>query len=99
MYIHKIIKGHFWLNGFNFAIRRNAYFACGGFNRLLNAQEDADLSHRLYRFGKIKYQNSISVLYSGRRFSKGIILGTIPYIRLLFHYYFVKEKVYLKDVR
>ena len=52
MWCYRLLLGHHCLSGFNFAIRRSVYRLSGGFDPSLNAEEDADLSHRV---GRIRF--------------------------------------------
>ena len=100
MKIYKIFFGHYWLNGFNFAIRRAAYIESGGFDPRLNVQEDIDLSFKVSRVGRIKFMPDLSVTVSGRRFKKGLISGTVSYIKTFVSYFWLRRNVvYLDDPR
>ncbi len=67
------------LNGFNFAVRRDAYERSGGFNRSSDAQEDMELTLKLRKIGRIGLVRS-RVLLSGRRFRGGFLRGLMPYL-------------------
>ncbi len=57
--------------GMNFAVRKAALDAVGGFNTELKSAEDIDLSMRLRKLGKL-YLNSRMIVYtSSRRFNLG----------------------------
>lgn len=100
MILYRLIFGHFWLSGFNFAIRKSAYVKSGGFNPDLNVQEDVELSFKVKKIGKIKFMSNLPVLFSGRRFKNGLIAGCIPYIKTFLRYFFFNRKdVYLEDIR
>lgn len=100
MRIYRLIFHHYWLSGFNFGIYKEAYEESGGFNRKLNAQEDIDLSFRICRIGKIQFISNLPVIFSGRRFQKGLIRGLIPYVFTFIGYFIYKnENVILPDVR
>lgn len=95
----RIFFGHFWLSGYNFAIRKEIYLKSGGFNPKLNAQEDVDLGFRVKNLGQIKYIN-LPVIFSGRRFKGHFWQGLLSYPKIFIEYYFLKkEAVYLDDVR
>jgi glycosyltransferase involved in cell wall biosynthesis len=97
---YKLYFGHWWLNGFNFGIYNEAYKKAGGFDADLNAQEDIDLSIKVHNLGAIVRVSRSKVLFSGRRFEKGVFKGLRPYLQSFFTYY-RKEKagVYLDDPR
>lgn len=76
----KLVKS--WsLPGANMAVCRKAFFAAGGFDTDINVGEDADLSRRLSRFGRVVLDRNFLVSTSGRRYSKGFILGVSAYFK------------------
>lgn len=101
MHAYRIVFGHYWLSGFNFAIRKDVYIKAGGFNPNLNSQEDTELAFRVSRLGKIKFINSPIVIVSGRRFQQGLLQGFYVYIKSYIFYFFLKneEKTFLPDIR
>lgn len=100
VYGYRIMFGHFWLSGFNFAIKKTAYVKSGGFNSNLNALEDVDLGRKVRKVGTIKYVFHPAVVTSGRRFSGSPILGPLSYISTFIGYYFSKgSEAYMDDVR
>ena len=100
MKIYRLFFGHFWLSGFNFAIRKDAYTKSGGFDPNLNGLEDIDLSFKVSRAGKIKFLPDLCVTMSGRRFQKGLLKGVTPYLRSFISYYWLKRKdIYFDDPR
>lgn len=92
MRAYRLFVGHYWLNGFNSAIYKDAYDKSGGFDVDLNAQEDVELSFRVSRIGKIVYLPDIPVIFSGRRFRNGFFRGLVPYLRSYFGIFFLKNK-------
>ena len=80
MVLYKILLGHFWLSGFSFAISKSAYKKSGGFNPNLEALEDIDLSFKVSKVGKIRFIDK-PVIFSGRRFRKGLVAGFYEYIQ------------------
>lgn len=50
------------------AVKNSAFRQVGGFNEGVNAAEDLDLLRRLSKIGKIKYETSVPVYVSSRRF-------------------------------
>lgn len=101
MRFFRIIFGHYWLSGFSFAIRKEAYKKSGGFDPHLNIQEDIDLSFKVAKVGKIKFISDTPIHFSSRRIKeKGLIRGLLPYFTSFWYYYTGnKEMVYLSDVR
>lgn len=97
--MYRFLKGHWCLMGYNFAIRKSVYQKIGAFNAQLNCEEDADLSERVAKMGKID-RLPIAVIQSGRRFQAGIIRGSWPYICNFIRTPFVKrEQFILQDIR
>lgn len=93
-------KGHFWLTGFNFGIRREFYKKCGGFNTTLNAHEDIDLTNRIGKFGKVVYDKKCLVKTSSRRYDKGLFRGIFEYEKLAIRYFLFKDNsIILPDTR
>lgn len=100
MRIYRIIIGHYWLTGSNFGIYKDVYEKTGGFNQNLNAQEDIDLSFRVNKIGQIKFISNFPVIFSGRRFKKGLIKGLLPYVTTFIGCFCLKNvKVILPDIR
>lgn len=100
MRIYRILFGHYWLNGFNFGIYKTAYEKSGGFNAKLNVQEDIALSFKVNAIGKIQFLPHVSVVFSGRRFQKGLVKGSLPYFTTFIKYFFYKkDSVILSDIR
>lgn len=100
MIVYRLLFGHYWLSGFNFAIRRDIYMQSGGFNPNLNAIEDIDLSFRVAQFGRILFLPTLPVVVSGRRYSGGFVRGVLPYVSTFYRYYIRKKKdIILSDVR
>ena len=98
--LYKFIFGHYWLSGFSFAIYKDIYKKSGGFNSKLNIQEDIELSFRVSKIGKIKFISNIPVIFSGRRFQKGLIKGLFSYIStFVSHFLFKRDDIVLSDIR
>ena len=95
------IFGYNFLNGYSFAIRKSIYDKSGGFNSELNGQEDVDLSVRVGKIGKTKFVDEPVVVFSGRRFKKGLVLGLLSYSKSVAKYLLCKDKknVILSDIR
>lgn len=91
MHVYRLLFGHYWLSGFNFAIKKSAYDKSGGFDPQLQALEDVDLSFKVSAVGKIVYM-PVPVITSGRRFRNGIIRGSLPYFQSFIPYRFRKRR-------
>lgn len=98
MWCYRLLLGHHCLSGFNFAIRSDVYRASGGFDPALNAEEDADLSRRVARLGKIRFV-LVPVTFSGRRFRRGLVRGLLAYVALFGQYRAQRTSAHLSDVR
>lgn len=100
MILYRVFFGHFWLSGFNFAIRKSAYVKSGGFNPELNTLEDIELSFKVKKIGRIKFVSNLPVIMSGRRFKNGMIMGIISYIITFIQYFlFDRREIDLEDIR
>lgn len=100
MRLYKFIFGHYWLSGFSFAIYKDIYKRSGGFNSKLDVQEDIELSFRVSKIGKIKFISDVPVIFSGRRFQKGLMKGLFPYISTFVSYFLYKrDDIVLTDIR
>ncbi len=100
MRLYRLFFGHYWLNGFNFAIQKNAYEKSGGFSTILGAQEDVDLALRVSKIGKIKFLPHMRVITSGRRFKNGLSKELMSYVATFFRYRLLKSRsVDLNDPR
>jgi len=95
-----MLHGHIGLSGFSFAIKKSAYEAAGGFDATADAYEDLDLADRVHKIGKIGLVQKPRVIFSGRRFRKGLIRGTMEYLRPWVKKFILKKsEVPLSDVR
>jgi glycosyltransferase involved in cell wall biosynthesis len=74
MHVYRLFMGHYWLAGFNFAIRKRVYLDSGGFDARLHGLEDTELAMRVSQLGKIRCV-PVKVTFSGRRFSGNFWLG------------------------
>lgn len=104
MMIYSLIFRHYWLSGFSFAIRKDAYRKSGGFSKILNGFEDTDLGFKVRNLGKISFKGDIPVTCSGRRFREGFAKGAFAYSYKFLDYYMKskiakKKNVYLSDIR
>ncbi len=77
--------GTLW--GGNFAVERQALLSVGGFNKDVEFYgEDTELSLRLAKVGKIKFNKKQIAFTSPRRFEHQPLLRTIwPYISVFVH--------------
>lgn len=99
MVLYRIFFGHFWLSGFSFGISKEIYQKSGGFDSNLQSQEDLDLSFRVAKLGKIKFINK-PVIFSSRRFKRGLLAGFYDYLRSFTEAFVLKKKgVYLDNPR
>lgn len=80
---YRLMIGHYMLTGANFAIRREAYEAAGGFDPKQDMLDDVDLSFRVNKVGPIIYLKEPKVLTEGDVFGKGYIQGFWHYAQHL----------------
>jgi glycosyltransferase involved in cell wall biosynthesis len=78
-YFDKVISGGWSMPGANFAVRKEAFLKADGFNTKMKSYEDVDLSQRLSKLGRAKFDPSLRVETSGRRFRHGILGGIKPW--------------------
>lgn len=98
--VYRLLFGHYWLGGYNFAIYKDIYRRAGGFDPKLNAMEDTDLGFRVKKIGRIRFLPKVVVKFSGRRFDRRLIPGLIDYVAQFLNYYFGRSKgTYLSDIR
>lgn len=93
------VVGYYWLAGFSSSITRAAYEKVGGYNSELNAFEDGDLGSRVSKIGKIACVWDAPVIFSGRRFKKGVIRGMFSYLPPFIKYLVKTKNWELPDVR
>lgn len=99
--MYRLLFGHCAVNGFCFAIKRHAYDAIGGFNPHSDAYEDLELGFKLHRqsVGKIKLVRHPRMSFSGRRFQRGFLRGSMEYLSIfVVKFIFRKERVILKSL-
>ncbi|MBM3231366.1 glycosyltransferase [Candidatus Peregrinibacteria bacterium] len=100
MRTYRIVMGHYLLCGFSFAVRKEAYDNSGGFSAVIDGQEDVDLSRRINKMGRICYIPDCPVIFSGRRFRKGVARGCFDYILAYVNVMVLGKKTYkLSNVR
>ncbi|HSX07741.1 MAG TPA: glycosyltransferase family 2 protein [Candidatus Saccharimonadales bacterium] len=80
---YRLMIGHYMLTGANFAIRREAYVAAGGFDPKQDMLDDVDLSFRVNKIGRIIYLKEPKVLTEGDIFGKGYLKGFWHYAQHL----------------
>ncbi|GBC76124.1 Chondroitin synthase [bacterium HR07] len=70
-----------WHNviGSNFAMRREAFFAVGGFNTSLKALEDHEIVRRLRQVGRVRYDAHLVAYASARRYNRLGVWKTIRF--------------------
>lgn len=98
MIVYRMLFKHYWLTGFNFAIKTDIYKKAGEFNPKITSNEDTELAFRVAKHGKIKFLK-YPVTVSGRRVSKGFVKGMIPYITGYVKYFAMKKPADLSDIR
>ena len=81
----RVVAGFHLLPGFSFALRKDAYDRSGGFDPSNNGQEDVDLSRKIGTIGPVFYAPKTPIVFSGRRFHRGILKGIWEYIRMFYH--------------
>jgi glycosyltransferase involved in cell wall biosynthesis len=89
--LDKFFSGGFNLMGCNMAIKREAFLKVGGFNEKLKLNEDVEISYRLRKMGKVKFDPNFKVKTSGRRFRHGLIFGIINYAPATIFRWFFKR--------
>lgn len=73
------------------AVKKEAFLKIGGFNTHLKLNEDAEISSRLRKIGKVILEPNFRVKTSGRRYRHGLIFGLINYIPSTFFRWFFKK--------
>ncbi len=98
MVAYRLFAGHFWLTGFNFAIRSDDYKKAGEFNPALLSNEDIDLANRVNKLGKIKFIR-FPVIVDGRRVKNGFLKGMLSYLPGYINQFAFKKPQDLSDIR
>lgn len=75
----RIFSGGWSLPGANLAVRKESFLKIGGFRTELNLGEDADISQRLRKMGRVRLDRDFKILVSGRRFRHGLV-GLMAYV-------------------
>ncbi len=101
MKAYRLLSGYCVLSGFNFAIKRTAYKKAGGFNAVTDAYEDVDLSKKVHKsnLGTVRLIEEAPVIFSGRRFKRGLVRGYMDYATTFTVKFFSgKDRVLLRVV-
>ncbi|HVF68970.1 MAG TPA: glycosyltransferase family A protein [Xanthomonadales bacterium] len=98
MVVYRMLFKHYWLTGFNFAIRTDIYKKAGEFDPKIKSNEDTELAFRVAKHGKIKFLR-YPVTVSGRRVQKGFVRGMMPYLTGYVKHFAMKEPTDLSDIR
>ncbi len=94
---YRLVFGHYWLTGSNFAIWREAYEQAGGFDPVSRDLDDIDLGFRVNKIGKIAMVTDAPVVTSGRRFQNGLIAGLLPYVSVFFRRFALRSRHASRD--
>jgi len=78
--LDRLFTGGWSIPGVNFSVRKKAFLDIGGFNTELTLGEDADISQRLKKIGKVVLDRKFVVLTSGRRFRNGLLPAMRTYL-------------------
>jgi len=96
-------QGGMLLLGGNFAVKREALLAAGGFDTKVDFfGEDTNLTRRIAKVGKIDFTNKLFVYSSSRRFKEeGGVKTTVKYAANFFGEWILKKPVHKvhEDVR
>ncbi len=98
MVVYRMLFKHYWLTGYNFAIKTAIYKQAGEFNPKTKSNEDTELAFRVAKHGKIKFLK-YPVTVSGRRVSKGFVKGMMPYLTGYVKHFAMKNPTDLSDIR
>lgn len=82
--LYRLLFGHYWMNGYSFAIRKEAYKKTGGLNTTMNAFDDIEFGFRVKNHGKIRYDRKAPVGASARRYKEKGVLGVFTEYLVLF---------------
>ena len=84
-YVLPIAPWMWSFSGFNFAVRKDAYKACGGFNFRIPYGEDFDLGRRMRKLGRVIIDYDLLVRTSGMAFAKDplCIRAVLNYLSLV----------------
>lgn len=95
-----LLLGAVTMRGANFAARKSAYDAAGGFDPLADAHEDSDVSFRLAKIGRIVHAPGMVAIVSGRRYRDGFLKGMADYPRTFAERFVLgRRHVPLLDIR
>ncbi len=93
-FFSRIFTKNAFFSGANFAIRKSAFKAIGGFNTKLKVGEDVDLALRAKKQGKIIFKSNICVQTSARRYEKSKISQLFRVYILNFSWFAFFKKPY-----
>lgn len=94
---HRIALGHYWLSGFSYAIRKDAYIKAGKIDKSLDALDDIDLGNRVKKIGKIQFVKNMPVLTSNRRYKNGVSRGLLAYVKPFIQVTLLKKNKFIMD--
>lgn len=97
--LYRILRGHYWLAGFSYAVRKDTYKSAGKINKSLPALDDVELSERISNFGEIVYLHDFYVLASNRRYRDGLIKGMLSYIKPFVEIIYFHKSANMQDYR
>lgn len=95
----RILRGHWWLGGFSFGVKKDLYIKAGKINKDLPNLDDVELSERMAKVGKIVFLTDLYVTCSNRRYRDGLIKGLVSYIFPFIQMTYLGQKVSMKDYR
>lgn len=95
--VTKVVLGHYWLSGFSYAIRKDAYIKAGKIDKSLDALDDIDLGNRVKKIGKIQFVRDIPVLSSNRRYKNNMSSGLLAYVKPFIQVTLLKKKKFTMD--
>ncbi len=98
MRVFRLLFGHYWLTGSNFAIRSDIYKRSGGFNPKIPDLEDHDLAFKVRKLGRIGFLRRPAVITSGERYHQGLFRGLGEYVRAFnSRFLFKRKRPYSRD--
>lgn len=95
----RLLRGHYWLGGFSFGVKKDLYKKAGKINKELPNLDDVELSERIVKVGKIVYLHSLYVTCSNRRYKDGLVRGLVSYIKPFFEMTYLGRNAGMRDYR
>lgn len=95
----RVLRGHFWMGGFSYGVKRDLYIKAGKIHKELPMLDDVELSERMHKTGRIVFLNSLYVTCSNRRYRDGLIRGLLSYIMPFFQMTYFGKQAHMKDYR